>query len=152
MDDRDGTRADWDDIKAFVAAAQTGSFGAAARRLRTTQPTVTRRIDDLEYRLGARLFDRGLRGVTLTRAGELVFDRAFTMQRASADIERLVLESEGPEAGGSVTVAMPEGIGGYLVGKGIADAETIAAVGGAAATIAAAIWSVYSKRKVEPQA
>ncbi len=121
MDDRDGTRADWDDIKAFVAAAQTGSFGAAARRLRTTQPTVTRRIDDLEYRLGARLFDRGLRGVTLTRAGELVFDRAFTMQRASADIERLVLESEGPEAGGKVTVAMPEGIGGYLVGPELAD-------------------------------
>ena len=43
-------------------------------------------------------------------------------------------------------------IGGYLVGKGFADVETIVAVGGAAATIAAAIWSVYSKRKVEPQA
>jgi len=48
--------------------------------------------------------------------------------------------------------AVVAAIGGYLVGKGIADAETIAAVAGAAATIAAAIWSVYSKRKVEPQA
>jgi hypothetical protein len=48
--------------------------------------------------------------------------------------------------------AVVAAIGGYLVGRGIADAETIAAVGGAAATIAAAIWSVYSKRKVEPQA
>lgn len=112
--------ADWDDVKAFVAAAQTGSFGAAARRLRMTQPTITRRIDDLEIRLGARLFDRGLRGVTLTRAGELVFDRAFTMQRAFSDIERLVLESERPDAG-EVTIAVPEGIGGYIVGPEIAD-------------------------------
>jgi hypothetical protein len=48
--------------------------------------------------------------------------------------------------------AIVAAIGGYLVGKGIADAETIAAAAGAAATIAAAIWSVYSKRKGEPQA
>lgn len=114
MDDRGDSRADWDDIKAFVAAAQTGSFGAAARKLRTTQPTVTRRIDDLETRLGARLFDRGLRGVTLTRAGDLVFDRAFTMQRAFVDIERLVLDSEKPDEG-DVTIAVPEGVGGYWV-------------------------------------
>lgn len=96
MDNRDGGLADWDDLKTFVAAAQMGSFGAAARRLRTTQPTITRRIDDLEARLGARLFDRGLRGVTLTRAGELVYDRALTMQRASVDIERLAVRSPSP--------------------------------------------------------
>lgn len=120
MDNGDGGFADWDDIKTFVAAAQTGSFGAAARRLKTTQPTVTRRIEDLELRLGARLFDRGLRGVSLTRAGELVYDRALTMQRASLDIERLSLDDENPE-GGEVTVAMPEGIGAYTVGLEVAD-------------------------------
>jgi len=119
MDGRGGSRADWDDIKAFVAAAETGSFGAAARRLRTTQPTITRRIDDLETRLGARLFDRGLRGVTLTRAGGLVFDRAYTMQRAFGDIERLVLEAENPDAG-EVTIAVSEGIGGYVLGPEVA--------------------------------
>lgn len=47
--------------------------------------------------------------------------------------------------------ALIAALGGYLVGKGFADAETIAAVGGAAATIAAAVWSVYAKRKGEPQ-
>lgn len=120
MDTRDGARADWDDIKTFVAAAQAGSFGAAARRLRTTQPTVTRRIDDLETRLGTRLFDRGLRGVTLTRAGEQVYDRALTMQRASVEIERLALDGERPEAG-EVTIAAPEGIGGFIVGPEIAE-------------------------------
>jgi O-antigen/teichoic acid export membrane protein len=48
--------------------------------------------------------------------------------------------------------AIVAAIGGYLVGKGFADAETVAAVGGAVATIAAAVWSVLSKRKGEPQA
>lgn len=48
--------------------------------------------------------------------------------------------------------AIVAAVGGYLVGKGLADAETVAAVAGAAATIAAAVWSVLSKKKAEPQA
>jgi hypothetical protein len=45
--------------------------------------------------------------------------------------------------------ALVAAVGGYLVGKGLADAETVAAVAGAAATIAAAVWSVLSKKKPE---
>ncbi|WP_421931123.1 LysR family transcriptional regulator [Phenylobacterium sp.] len=120
MENHDGGRADWDDIKTFVAAAQAGSFGAAARRLRTSQPTITRRIDDLETRLGVRLFDRGLRGVSLTRAGERIYDRALSMQRASVDIERLALEADRHDAG-EVTIAAPEGVGGFLLGDKIAE-------------------------------
>ena len=45
--------------------------------------------------------------------------------------------------------AVVAAVGGYLVGKGVADAETVAAVGGALATIAVAIWSVRSKKKPE---
>ena len=37
-------------------------------------------------------------------------------------------------------------VGGYLVGKGITDAATVTAVGGAVATIVAAVWSVLSKK------
>lgn len=48
--------------------------------------------------------------------------------------------------------ALVAAVGGYLVGKGLTDAETVAAVAGAVATIAAAVWSVLSKRKVEPKA
>lgn len=48
--------------------------------------------------------------------------------------------------------AIVAAVGGYLVGKGLADAETVAAVAGAAATIVAAVWSVLSKKKAEPQA
>ena len=45
--------------------------------------------------------------------------------------------------------AVVAAIGGYLVGKGITDAETVAAVAGAAATVAVAVWSVLSKKKPE---
>ena len=48
--------------------------------------------------------------------------------------------------------AIVAAVGGYLVGKGFADAETVAALAGAAATIGAAVWSVLSKKKAEPQA
>lgn len=38
-------------------------------------------------------------------------------------------------------------VGGYFVGNGMVDGETVAAISGAAATIAAAVWSVMAKRK-----
>ena len=120
MDSNDAGRADWDDIKTFVAAAQAGSFGGAARRLRTTQPTITRRIDDLETRLGVRLFDRGLRGVNLTRAGERIYDRALSMQHAALEIEGLALQADRQETG-EVTIAAPEGVGGFLIGDKVSE-------------------------------
>jgi hypothetical protein len=40
-------------------------------------------------------------------------------------------------------------LGGFLVAKGVADAETVAAVAGALATLAAAAWSWLSKKKPE---
>ena len=41
--------------------------------------------------------------------------------------------------------------GGYLVAKGLVDAETVATLAGVAATAGAALWSYLSKRKTEPQ-
>ena len=43
--------------------------------------------------------------------------------------------------------ALLSAVGGYLVGQGIVDSETAVAVAGAAATLVAAAWSVFSKRK-----
>jgi hypothetical protein len=36
--------------------------------------------------------------------------------------------------------------GGYFVGQGLVDAETVTTIGGAVATLAAAAWSIYAKR------
>ncbi len=57
----------------------------------------------------------------------------------------------GDEIGGVVR-AVVAFLGGFLVSKGLVDAATLTAVAGALATLAAAAWSVYSKRKVEPKA
>lgn len=41
--------------------------------------------------------------------------------------------------------------GGFLVAKGVIDAETLAALAGAVATIGAAVWSVLAKKKPAPK-
>ena len=48
---------------------------------------------------------------------------------------------------GGIARALASALGGYLVGKGLVDSETATTIGGAAATIIVAIWSVVSKRK-----
>jgi LysR family transcriptional regulator, glycine cleavage system transcriptional activator len=57
-------------IRAFEAAARTGSFTLAARETGLTQASISQRIGQLEARLGTQLFLRGARGVSLTVAGE----------------------------------------------------------------------------------
>jgi hypothetical protein len=46
-----------------------------------------------------------------------------------------------------VVRAIVAALGGYFVGQGVTDAETVATIGGAAATLAVAAWSIYAKRK-----
>jgi hypothetical protein len=48
---------------------------------------------------------------------------------------------------GGIARALASALGGYLVGKGLVDSETATALGGAAATIIVAVWSVIAKRK-----
>jgi hypothetical protein len=45
-----------------------------------------------------------------------------------------------------VVRAIVAALGGYFVGQGLVDAETVTTVGGAVATLAAAAWSIYAKR------
>lgn len=52
----------------------------------------------------------------------------------------------GDQVGGIVRAIAAAG-GGYLVGKGLIDEETAAAIGGAVVTIAVAVWSVWTKKK-----
>jgi DNA-binding transcriptional LysR family regulator len=56
-------------VRCFDAAAELGSFTAAAERLRVSQPAVAEQIRKLEQALGSALFVRAGRGVVLTEAG-----------------------------------------------------------------------------------
>lgn len=66
---------DLDDLAAFVAVAHTGSFKAAAVRLGRDGSVVSRRIAQLERKLGVKLLLRTTRTVTLTEAGSFYFQR-----------------------------------------------------------------------------
>lgn len=65
-----------DELKAFVATAQTGSFTAAADQLGVSNRLTSKYVAELEQRLGVRLFQRTTRRVGLTPAGEDLLARA----------------------------------------------------------------------------
>ncbi len=60
---------DWNQVRAFLATAEEGSFSAAARVLDQTQPTVGRQVAALEHKLGVTLFERVGKSLNLTTAG-----------------------------------------------------------------------------------
>ena len=64
-------------LRYFVAVAEAGSLtAAAAQRLHTSQPSLSRQIRDLEDELGAQLLTRRARGIELTPAGRAFLDHA----------------------------------------------------------------------------
>lgn len=63
-------------MEAFVAVAAAGSFTAAAARLGSSTSQLSRRVTELETRLGARLFHRTTRALALTEAGAAYLDAA----------------------------------------------------------------------------
>jgi LysR family hca operon transcriptional activator len=64
-------------LRYFVAVAEAGSLTvAAARKLHTSQPSLSRQIRDLESELGAQLLTRRARGIELTPAGRAFLDHA----------------------------------------------------------------------------
>lgn len=65
-----------DAMRLFVRVADAGSFSRAAADLELGQPTVSRRIQDLEASLGTTLFQRTTRALSLTEAGERFYRRA----------------------------------------------------------------------------
>lgn len=63
-------------LRQFVEIASSGSYRRAADQLFVAQPALSVSIRKLETAIGARLFDRGPRGVTLTAAGEALLPEA----------------------------------------------------------------------------
>jgi DNA-binding transcriptional LysR family regulator len=82
----DVSKLDWSLMQAFVAVAETGSLSAAARLLRSSQPTLGRQIKALEQQLDAELFKRQSRGFDLTQTGSELVEPAKAMRSAMQDI------------------------------------------------------------------
>jgi len=81
---------DWDDLKFAFAVARHGSLSAAARVLGTTQPTVSRRLDGLERRIGVKLFERGASGLSPTPLCAALVDGLQRMEDGALAVERRI--------------------------------------------------------------
>lgn len=96
---------DWDLCKTFVAVADKRSLAAAARQLRSSHPTIGRKIAALEQQLGTRLFARSDQGLSLTAQGRRFREHVDAMAAAALRAESAV-SATGREARGVVKVSV----------------------------------------------
>ena len=113
-------RFDWDDLRVLLAVAESGSFSGAARVLGVGQPAISKRIDQLESRLGTTLCIRRTDGVGLTEEGEMVADYALTMRRSAQALDRMVSFRD-KEVAGSVCIRCPDGLATFWVAPFLRD-------------------------------
>lgn len=86
-------------LRTFIVAAETLSISAAARKLRVTQPALSRQIRDLEHAVGRPLFVRHTGGLRLTPTGTVLQDRGCRVLEAFDDALRAArAEGERPPA------------------------------------------------------
>ncbi|WP_093154685.1 LysR family transcriptional regulator [Aliiruegeria lutimaris] len=104
-----------DELKAFVATAQSGSFTAAADQLGVSNRLTSKYVAELESRLGVRLLQRTTRRVGLTPAGEDLLARAPALLD---DLDDLLAEvAEGSQGfSGTIRISAPVTFGEYYVG------------------------------------
>ena len=96
---------DWDLCKTFVAVAETRGFAAAARQLRSSHPTVGRKIAELEGQLGVPLFARSNEGLSLTSQGRKFREHVEAMAAAALRAEAAV-SATGKQARGVVKLSI----------------------------------------------
>ncbi len=84
-------RLDLELVEVFCCVFEEGGFSKAAARLRTSQPTVSGHIRNLESYIGARLFDRLPRRIAPTRAGHILYEHGrVILQEKQAAIQELM--------------------------------------------------------------
>jgi len=101
---------DWDKLKTFHAAAETGSLTAAADKLKISQSAVSRQITALEEYLDMPLFHRHARGLTLTEQGQILFRTADDVSGRIARVQSLVIDSR-QKPQGVLRVSTPISLG-----------------------------------------
>lgn len=96
----------FEDMRTFVAVVEGGGFNAAVDRLGVVKSAVSRRIRDLEDRLGARLLDRTTRQIKLTEAGSAFYERARLLL-LELEAAEAVASTGAQEAVGRLRIAAP---------------------------------------------
>ncbi|KQV71090.1 LysR family transcriptional regulator [Caulobacter sp. Root343] len=114
------TAVDWERQRAFLAVIDTGSLSAAARQLGAAQPTVRRRVEDLEGQLGVALFTRSPSGLTPTPLARELAQHARAMAIAAASLARAA-SAEADAASGAVRITASEVVGMEVLPSILAD-------------------------------
>ncbi|MCU1254884.1 MAG: transcriptional regulator [Candidatus Angelobacter sp.] len=86
-------------LRYFAAVGEAGSLTVAARKLHTSQPSLSRQIRDLEVEIGAQLLKRNARGIELTPAGRVFLDHSrlvLSQVEAASEAARRVADPAKP--------------------------------------------------------
>jgi DNA-binding transcriptional LysR family regulator len=113
---------DLNELLVFARVVEAGSFSEAARRLDMPKSSVSKKVSDLEARLGTRLLQRTTRRLALTDAGRIYFERSARIISAVEEAEDAVAElQESPRGRLRVTVPQSLGMLGPVVARFLAD-------------------------------
>ena len=97
-------------LKAFVATADAGSFSGAARQLGIVPSVISKRVDQLEWRIRAPLFTRSTRKLTLTDVGDRYLPTVRELVRQVDDALAGIARASG-ELEGHIRVKLPTTLG-----------------------------------------
>jgi DNA-binding transcriptional LysR family regulator len=100
----------FDDLQAFVAVVEAGSFTAAADRLDVAKSAISRRVSSLEERLGVQLLRRTTRRLNLTETGQSFYEHSARILADLDEAEAAVAQQHG-ELRGNLRVALPMSFG-----------------------------------------
>lgn len=106
------------ELSFFCLLVKQGSLAATARELNLTPPAVSRRLSQLEERLGVRLLNRTTRRISLTSEGNVYFENARRILGDIDEMERLVSSSRAAPKG-LLRVNAPLGFGRSYIGPSI---------------------------------
>jgi DNA-binding transcriptional LysR family regulator len=84
----------FDEMNSFVRVVEAGSISRAAEQLGLAKSGVSRRLSDLESRLGVRLMNRTTRRSSLTDAGRTYYEGAVKLLSDVAELDAVVADSE----------------------------------------------------------
>ena len=97
-------------LKAFVAVADTGSFSEVARRWQLAPSVIAKRIDQLEWRIKAPLFERSTRKLSLTDVGERYLPQVRALVHQLDDTLAGMAQASG-ELEGHIRIKVPTTLG-----------------------------------------
>jgi molybdate transport repressor ModE-like protein len=101
---------DWNDLRYLLAVHRHGSLARAAKELKVTKATASRRLAALEKSLGTRLVERKPAGLVLTEAGRDAISAAERVDAALGSLQERLAVKDDARPAGTVRLTAPQWI------------------------------------------